>query len=162
MATLHELNAADALHLVDDANWNFVSERSIYASPRLMDWLSGPLADMPYQLELSPLEQVSVLFEDFCSGEPLKVGAHFSALDAIRGTSLWKLKTAEVRIFGWFAQRDVFVGVSGFDADHVKRHGLYHGIAGDVARFRDQLDLDEPKFVDGDQPYGVVSNYSFP
>jgi hypothetical protein len=46
--------------------------------------------------------------------------------------------------------------------DNVKRHRLYYGYANEAARFRDRLDLDAPKFVPGDDPHAVVSNFSYP
>ena len=43
----------------------------------------------------------------------------------------------------------------------VKQHKLYHGIAVEVDRFRSLLDLDEPKFVTGEKPDEVLSDWSY-
>ncbi len=78
------------------------------------------------------------------------------------GNGVWMLKTADLRVFGWFHARDCFVGHAANTAEQVKAHNLYHGYAGEVVHFRNQLDLDEPKFVAGEDPNAVVSNLSPP
>ena len=162
MATLLQLDQAGVLDRIDPGLERGTMEvRLIYALPRLRDWLEGPVHDLQSHLEQSPAEQVATIIEDFCSGATLVIGPHLNMLDHVDG-GMWKLKTYDTRIFGWFAKRDVFVGVCGHSTTHVKQHGLYHGIAGEVGRARDALDLDPPKFIPGDSPYGVVSNYSFP
>jgi hypothetical protein len=67
-----------------------------------------------------------------------------------------------LRIFGWFHAKDCFIGYRAEHADFVKKHNLYYGLASEAARFRDQLDLDEPKFIPGDDPNVILSNYNFP
>ena len=47
------------------------------------------------------------------------------------------------------------------DATFVKEHDLYHGLVGEVVRFRDAINLDEPEFVAGEHPNDVVSNWTF-
>lgn len=163
MATLAQLDIQGAIHRVDIGDGSPV--RLFYAFPRFREWLEGALQEMTSDrgLEISPLEQVVMLLEDFVSGEPLSVGRQFNTLDFLRGDrGLWKLKTPDVRIFGWFPKKDVFVAVSGHSATFVKRVGLYPGLANEVETFRDQLDLDPPKTILGDNPDGVVSHYSIP
>jgi hypothetical protein len=75
---------------------------------------------------------------------------------------IWELKTADLRIFGWFNVLDHFVGAAADTTDRVKQHNLYYGYAGETARFRDGLDLDPPKFIPGADPNAVVSNYTYP
>ena len=75
---------------------------------------------------------------------------------------IWELKTSDLRIFGWFHAKDCFIGYRAEHADFVKKHNLYYGLASEAARFRDQLDLDEPKFIPGDDPNVILSNYNFP
>jgi hypothetical protein len=43
-----------------------------------------------------------------------------------------------------------------------KKFDLYAGYAGEVVRFRNALDLDEPKFIPGDDPNAVVTNFDYP
>lgn len=165
MATLLELEQRGVLDRLDPGLPFDVQERRlIYVSPRLRDWLQGPLLGLVGEGELSPAEQLADMLERFCSGETLRIGPHLNVLNPVRrpgaaGQAAWKLKTYDARIFGWFARRDVFVGVSGHPAAHVKKHRLYPALADEVVRFRDGLDLDPPKFIPGENPYGVVSNY---
>jgi hypothetical protein len=72
---------------------------------------------------------------------------------------VWELKTADVRLFGWFHQFDCFVGVVIDLKYRVQEYKLYSGYMGEVIRFRDNLDLDEPKFIPGGEPVNVVSNF---
>jgi hypothetical protein len=46
-------------------------------------------------------------------------------------------------------------------AELVKRHNLYNGHAGEVTHFRNNLDLDAPKFIASEEPKDVVSAYTF-
>jgi hypothetical protein len=85
--------------------------------------------------------------------------AQFHPIRHVRD-GIWVLKTPDLRIFGWFPVKDCFIGWRAEHADFVKRHDLYHGLAGETAEFRDRLLLDEPKFVPGVNPDAVVSNYS--
>src|SRR5262249_17769795 len=101
------------------------------------------------------------LFVVFCSGETLTFSTQFKPLTHLKD-GIWELKTPDLRIFGWFHVKDCFIAGNIDTAFNVKNHNLYAGYAGDVARERDQLDLDNPKFVPGDDPNVVVSNYGFP
>lgn len=65
-------------------------------------------------------------------------------------------------MFGWFSKKDCFIGVAANPTDLVKRHNLYNGHAMEVVRFRNALSLDEPKFIPGDNPHDVVSDFSYP
>jgi hypothetical protein len=108
----------------------------------------------------SPQQQVDARLAGFVAGEPLAFNSEFNILRPWKH-GVWELKTADVRIFGWFAKKDCFVGVVMHDATYVKAHDLYQGLVGEVVRFRDSLDLDEPKFVKGDHPNDVVSDWTF-
>lgn len=164
MATLVELDRRGELFKLDPAlEANEQEWRMIYTSPRLKDWLEGVLPSLVshWQQELSPLQQVDALVEEFCSGTTLCFGPQFKPIQHVKG-GIWELKTPDVRVFGWFHVKDCFVGWRGEAAEHVKRYNLYYGIAGEAARYRDLLDLDEPKFIAGEDPNNVVSNYNLP
>jgi len=164
MTTLIELDQAGELFKLDPLlEANEQEWRMIYISPHLRNWFEEALPGLisVWKVEISPLQQVDALVEEFCSGTTLCYGPQFKPIQHIEG-GIWELKTPDVRIFGWFRVRDCFVGWRGEHAEHVKTYDLYHGLAGETARFRDQLDLDEPKFIPGEDPNAVVSNYSFP
>lgn len=164
MATLRELEAAEAVFKIDPELPQAKQEvRLIHASERVLRWVADTLPTLPSALglELNPAEQLLVLVEEFCSGENLLVGPGLHCM-APAGAGVWVLKTPELRLYGWFHARDCFIAVVIDTKDRIVKHNLYHGYVGEVVRFRDALDLDEPKFVEGESPYDVVSNYSYP
>jgi hypothetical protein len=165
MATALDLDRAGLLFRLDpDLEPGVLEFRLIYASLRLKEWIQNdlPALESTWNIELTPQEQLQALVEEvFCPGEPLTFGHQFKPLTHIKD-GIWELKTADLRMFGWFWVKDCFIGSAADLTDRVKRHRLYHGYAGEAARFRDGLDLDEPKFIPGDNPHAVVSNFSFP
>lgn len=138
-------------------------ERLIYASQRFRDWIlqTLPTLGSTWNLEELPDQQLDALFQVFTSGEMLTHVHQFKCLNPI-GEGVWELKTADIRIFGWFHAMDCFVAVVADTKQNILDHGLYAGYRGTVVHYRNQLNLDEPKFVVGDDPNAVVSNYTFP
>lgn len=74
------------------------------------------------------------------------------------GNGVWELKTADLRLFGWFVQKDCFIVCDCDTTLRVKQMRLYPGYRDQAVRFRERLDLDEPKFIAGDDPNDVVSD----
>jgi hypothetical protein len=145
---------------LDDDQQEF---REIYISQKLAGQFVNVLPAMPSKHDLkeqSPQQQVDARTAQFVAGEPLAFDTHFNVLRS-HGQGVWELKTADVRIFGWFARKDCFIGVVMADATFVKTHDLYRGFIGEVVRFRNELNLDEPKFLRGEHPNDVVSNWTF-
>ncbi len=164
MATLSELEHSGHLSKWEvDLRPPQQEERLIYVSPRLTEWLERDLPPLvsSWDLEETPLQQVYAFVSIFIAGDTLVFCHQFSPLRPI-GDGAWELKTADVRIFGWFPIRDCFVGVSANEAWRVKASNLYAGYRGEVVRFRNELALDEPKFVEGDDPNAVVSAFDYP
>lgn len=165
MATLLDLISGPSavLEKLDPAFEDGTQElRCILCSPKLRNWIEQDLPGLvsPLGLEQSPLEQLFSLVEIFCSAEPLTYGDHIKPLHC-RGQGVWELKTADLRIFGWFPRKNHFIAVVANGADFIKKHDLYTGYIGEVVRFRDKLNLDEPKFIKGEDVKNVVSNYNF-
>lgn len=160
MATLLNLVEIGAVVRVDPVlGPKELEMRRIYLLPRAFEWISEvlPGADSSWDLENRPNEQLDALIYEFCSGVPLQIGRRFKALVHL-GDGIWELKTADLRLFGWFTQKDCFVASDCDDAGRVKKVGLYRGYCQQAVRLRDALDLDEPKFITGDDPDDVVSN----
>src|SRR5580704_11833194 len=149
MATLIELDDAQALFKLDpqlepeEQEW-----RAIYLSPQLRDWLSDALPGLKptWETEVACAQQLDAFVEVFCCGERLNIPHHLHPIAHV-ADGIWVLKTGDLRIFGWFHAKDCFIAWRAEHADHVKKHNLYHGLAGETARFRERLDLDEPKFI---------------
>jgi hypothetical protein len=164
MATVVQLDRRGELFKLDPALDDDQQEfRVLYASPRLKKWVEDVLPGLgsAWNIEVSPTEQLDALMEIYSSGETLTFQHNFYPLAHV-ANCVWELKTADLRIFGWFTARDCFVGVVADTTERVKLHGLYHGYAGEVVRFLEKLDLDEPKFIPGDDPNAVVSNFCYP
>jgi len=138
-------------------------ERMIFAYPRVIEWLQKELPDeaSSWNIEETPLEQIDAFVADFCSGAELTINRQVKPIRHIRHGIL-ELKTADVRLFGWFAKRDCFICTAGNTAASVKVHRLYNGYRDEAVRLRRELDLDEPKYVDGDDPDRVLSDWCYP
>ena len=120
-----------------------------------------PGLDSTWKIEQPPVEQLDDLMEVFCSGSPLTYGWQFKCLTHV-AEGVWELKTADVRLFGWFHKKDCFIAAVADTADRIKTHKLYEGYGRiEVINFRKALDLDDPKFIPGDNPHDVVSNFSY-
>lgn len=160
MATLSKLVGAHLFKLEPELRHGQQAQRLIYASAGLMRWIQEALPELEqaWTSELTPAEQLAAYVDDFCAGEELEIPTGFHCLRPEQ-KGVWSLKTPDLRIFGWFHTRDCFIGVKADTADRIKKHDLYLGYLGEVARFRDNIDLDEPKFIQGNNPYDVVSNY---
>jgi hypothetical protein len=149
--------------VLDSYDADAQEERLIYASKKFRDWIVKVLPGLgsTWNVEELPDQQVDALFEDFTSGIVLTYSHQFKCLNPV-GDGVWELKTADVRIFGWFYAMDCFIAIVADTKQHILDHGLYAGYRGEVVHYRNQLALDEPKFIDGDDPNVVVSNYTIP
>lgn len=164
MATLIELEKASKVFKFDASLAPSQQEfREIYVFPKLRSWFENDLAKLEstWKIEETPIEQVDALTEIFCAGETLAFGWQFKPINHIRD-GIWELKTADVRIFGWFVRKDCFIGTAADSKDRILERDLYAGYRDEAARFRSRLDLNEPKFVKGDDPNDVVSNFCYP
>ena len=164
MATLLNLTTEGALSKLDvGLSWRAQEVRRIFALARLKTWLVETLPELvsAWNLEESPAEQLDALLEIYASGETLVFGHQFKPLQHKRD-GIWELKTADLRIFGWFPMKDVFVGAVGDTAGRIKEHKLYGGYLEQTGADRDKLDLDPPKFLPGEDPNVVLSNFSDP
>ena len=164
MATALDLDHRGDLFKLDALEQGVLELREIYASPVLHGWITNVLPGMvsSWNIQLSPLEQFAALSEIFCSGQRLTYGQQFKPLMHVTD-GIWQLKTDDLRIFGWFNRKDCFIGAVADDATRIKKHNLYHGYANVTTKaFREIIDLDTPKYIPGDDPHAVVSNFDIP
>lgn len=163
MATIIELTRAGAISKLDacldprQQEW-----RSVYLLPQLRNWFETTLPELEstWNIEESPIEQMDALLAIFCSGETLTYGWQFKPLVHL-GDGIWELKTADLRMFGWFTAKDCFIGADADTSERIKRLHMYQAYCKQAVRRRDALDLNEPKFVPGDNPNDVVSAFDF-
>lgn len=131
---------------------NQLSERLLYAFPHIITWLENDLNDIEqlvFDGTQSPIEQIDDLFNQYVTNQDL---SYYEKSHSMRPDNLgvWELKTPDVRIFGWFNKKGVFIIAEIASAFHCKQHNLYAGYRGGVVRRRDDLMLDEPKYIIGD------------
>lgn len=164
MATIIHLAQQEQVFKLDAAlSWREQEERRIYVFPGVRAWMMDTLPDevSGWNIELSPLEQLDNFLEKYCSGKELMFEREIRPLRHI-DHGIWELKTADVRLFGWFHTIDCFICTHGNTAHNTKIHDLYRGYRDNAVWLRDQLDLDEPKFISGDDPNDVISAFCYP
>jgi hypothetical protein len=157
MATTLELVKSGALIKVDPVlGLRELEMRRIYLLPRAQKWVLEvlPETDSDRFTEEKPDMQVDALIYEFCSGQPLEVGTRFKSLVHL-ADGIWELKTADVRLFGWFMQKDCFVVTDCDSKYNVMRHKMYAAYCKQAVKFRNELNIE---FVIGDNPSDVVSD----
>lgn len=164
MSTVIELAEAGAL-IRFDASLSSRQQplRRIYLLPRVVEWIEKKLPTLmaDWALEVTPLEQLDDFAAIFVAGDAIQYERQAKPLRHVEA-GVWELKTADLRMFGWFTDRDCFV-CSAIDlATRVKRTRMYAGYRDQAVHDRKQLDLDHPKFIESDNPDAVVSNLTYP
>ena len=132
---------------------DILPQRMIYALPSVIGWLRSDLPALVAEWEegsQSPIEQVDYRFSQFIAGENISFWQAMHIMRPADGTHhIWELKTKDVRFFGWFYQKDVFVIAQAASTKLVKQNNLYPGMRDVCVQLRERLDLDEPKVVVG-------------
>lgn len=163
MATLSELITAGDLHKYDpELPPDELELRMFLASERMAKWVveTLPGLECDQDRQLTPEQEFSALMENFCGGTVLEIPRDFHPMRPV-GQGIWELRTIDLRFFGWFPVKDVFIAVSAHTAKRVKDLDIYPGLVSEAATFRDRLNLDPPKFIEGDDPNAVLSNYAY-
>ena len=114
MATLFQLKDIGALVKIDPSlEAGELEHRLIYATPICWNRIENELGGYAstWSIEETPIQQFDALLEVFCSGETLTFDRRFKPLNHL-GAGIWELKTADLRLFGWFAHRDCFVATT--------------------------------------------------
>jgi hypothetical protein len=163
MATIHTLLATGSLVRLGGGleDWER-PEREMYAFPHVIGWIKESLPTVGTEFsearkhELggiqSPKEQLYVLIHDFIVGEDMDVYEKTHCMKP-NEVWVWELKTIDIRLFGWFYRRGIFVIANIDSAFKCKLNGLYAAYRDDTARRRRDLDLDEPKLCEGGYAY---------
>lgn len=139
-------------------------ERLVYLFPRVKQKTEEllPGLESDFEHEISPEEQLYAFLADFCAGETLEFDRQFHVLHH-HERGVWEMKTRDLRLFGWFYRQDCFVWTN---LDLKRRllavRGLVSGYRDEAVRDRDALPLVGSKYVEGDRPNDVVSNFRFP
>jgi hypothetical protein len=169
MSTLIELiRAGELVKLDPDLDADQLEHRCIYVFPHVpqqVERLVAAVSDLG--VEQTPLEQLDDLVYHFATGGELNTPRQFHIMHP-RGDGIWELKTADLRVLGWFYRRDCFICTAILPCQLVKgtidgvpsSGSLYTGLCADAVRRRGVLELDPPEYVPGEHPENVISNYS--
>jgi hypothetical protein len=163
MATLQALvNDESLLWLDPEFPDGEVAHRRIYVTPKAAEWIEKTLPKIRSQWEtkITAEEQFWQLVDEFCGGVTISYPQGFHHLRPA-DAGVWELKTPDLRLFGWFYRKDVFIISKPMDANFVKDHDLYRGCRDEVRAFRDAFNLDAPKHVEGDDPNDVITGIDF-
>ena len=131
--------------------------RCLYATTKLLDWIRGTLPSLKgtHETSVRPKEQFEQLLYEFVSGKDLYVPRGFHILQP-EVSGIWELKTTDIRVFGWFYVKGVFIGVNAGQAQEIKAKKLYGSMRDEAQIYRDALDIDPPKFIPGTLQRDVI------
>ena len=159
MATLDTLVAQGALVKIEvHLEPMELQDRVIYGTPRFIQWLSNELPQLgsSWNIFETPSDQMDVLMHEFITGGPMPYERRFKPWWRTED-GVWYLKSADLRVFGWFPKLDHFIASNAGTAEIAKTYKLYSRFVNSVVETRDKLDLDKPKFVGGSNPDDVLS-----
>lgn len=134
--------------------------RSIYLTDRCHEWMENFLPELPAHddVVLTPELQLMARFRQFLRGDSLDFPTQLNFLRHASGL-VWELKTADVRLFGAFNKLDCFIAERGLTKKQLLGPpNLYNGVAGEVERALNSLELDTPKFIQGGDLRNVISS----
>lgn len=162
MATLGDIIAAGKLRPLLLKNVSRV--RTIYQTPEFKAWSNGALkAALPLDpSDIAPRMQVFDWIKQFLEGQSFDDPRHFKRMAPVE-RDVWEFSTVDVRIFGWFHARDVFIAVRGdlveiLKSDPDRPNAIYNEHRDACVAHRNELPLDEPKFVSNGRYADVISD----
>lgn len=126
--------------------------RTMYATPDVISWIRSELMTLStdgfVEGAATPKEQAAIQIRSYIKGDPYEKWM-LPRLLRPHDRFVWELRTPDLRLFGWFYRKCVFILAAIAPAAHCKDHDLYTGYINLVCSVRDSLDLDEPKFETG-------------
>lgn len=152
MATApHIANRGDLVRWELDPTDRRQVERLLFLTPDMERWMQETLRLEPidWGRDISPLEQVASMFDQIVGDIRFRGVGDFVRLQP-QYQGIYELKVTDVRVFGWFPARRMFIACSGEMKKRTK--GNFRLVKEHIRaaiRCRDTLDLDEPKFVTG-------------
>ena len=122
--------------------------RALYFSPDFVEWLENILPDKTADRsrDLVPADQVEAFFDRFLTDEHMSGVGDFQNITP-QSHGVYEMKTTDVRMFGWFYRKGIFIAARGCMKKDVK--GNYDAERKVVEIFRDSLDLPPPSFIRG-------------
>jgi hypothetical protein len=155
MATIHKLlTSGDLVDIVVPLSRKEFQSRWFYALPSFADWVSEVLPDLKtgrLNATETPAEQLDNILYKWIAGKEIRYERMFKDLSP-KEDEVWEFKTADLRVFGWMVEKRKFVAVLGGYADFYKQpnqKSSYVNAKLEVLKARENLNLDEPKFITG-------------
>ena len=170
MATLVELCDSGELQKIDPGlEDNELPLRRLYGTNNFIQWMDEGLPNIDYDPmygmvgedmygSLNPLEQIATSLIEFVLGERYVQDRRFKKLLRTPSEHIWELRTSSVRVFGWFPERDVLICCYGDDSDKVHTRHLFNFYMHKTILYKENLDLDAPKALEGERLEDVISN----
>jgi len=160
MPTPQELEAQGILKKLEvELDPDEQPQRLIYALPRVIKWMTDELPNLSsdgyFPDAPSPAEQTETLLYQVIVGKNSWEMAPKCLRPELNG--IWELRTFDLRFFGWFWKRGIFI-MSAVETKEkcIRVQGLYYGHKTQSQRDRELLDLDSPKFITGSKPEDVL------
>lgn len=163
MATLVELCESGLLDTIDPLEADELPWRTLYGTQELVQWLGNDLPGIDHNElydDLSPQEQVLAVFAEYVGGGEFVDDRRFKKLNWNPEYYVWEFKTEEIRIFGWVPEKDVFICCFGDSKDRILVEDSYGRYIAKTVYVRNNLNLDEPRFVASGELKDVISNAS--
>ncbi|MBY3136289.1 hypothetical protein [Rhizobium laguerreae] len=152
MATIDELVANGTLIPMGiRLNYPDVENRKLYAVPAVRDWFEAtlPALEQFEPTDISPRLQARGLFRMYQSGERLEEGEEFKLMQP-QDNDVYELRTADLRIFGWFYRPAIFIATAADTMENVhSQSGLSSRHRDEVIRVRGTIGLDPPSHIQG-------------
>lgn len=152
MSTLEECCAARLLIKVrGNLRPHQRPDRILLATPRAIDWMNTVLKDLQtdgfVHGAIRPIQQAGVLFNTFVSGADFEPPLPHEMNP--KGNGIWEIRTHDLRFFGWFPMRGMFVISDVNTKAKCLDHSLYAGYATQAANDRITINLMDGRFIDG-------------
>lgn len=161
MATLLELCEKGTLEkIVINLEPNEQTWRCLYGTKEFILWLDETLPYLELKqigLDINPLGQIDDIFYQYIAGHNLSLPRKFKKLNRSPDGYVWEFKTADLRVFGWFAKKDHFVCTYGDLKENILTFDKVGRYMAQTMFIREKIDLDEPKMIASKEYTDVLS-----
>jgi hypothetical protein len=133
--------------------------RYVFLTPDCVAWVRGALREIPKSdtTRAEPWAQVEAKLRNYCDGIPMRYQDLHIAKPHEHG--VWEFKTVDVRVFGWFPDKDYLILHNGEDAELLHDDlRLYKPFIDATAEYRDALPHGLPGPVMSKEVTDVVSD----
>lgn len=160
IATLIENNTLIQIHV--DLERGVQPWRCLYGTTEFLSWINEVLPGLNTTIpgdSWTPEDQVFDAFDRFIAGKSLDDSRRFKSLNSTPQYFVWEFKTPDIRIFGWFPQKDHFICAYGIMKETLELERAYGKYIAMTKYVRDnQLCLEPPGFINSRKYEDVLSD----